>query len=174
MAREPAFGGTRVHCSRLTFRDTANSSPGGLPRIHLRPSDPDMLDERQNRDMTDTAAHHDSAAVRCSFCGKSQKQVKKIIAGPENVFICDECVDLCVDILEEEVPESPAVNDKSGPLSPQDVKRLSNLIHDMHTMARNCCQTEDSGLRPHLLERYERAYNEATSMLPSRGRRSRK
>ena len=40
--------------------------------------------------------------VRCSFCGKTQDQVKKLIAGSNNVFICDECIDLCAEILEEE------------------------------------------------------------------------
>ena len=40
----------------------------------------------------------------CSFCGKSQRQVKKLIAGP-GVYICDECVALCVEILEEEIGE---------------------------------------------------------------------
>ena len=39
--------------------------------------------------------------VRCSFCGKSQDSVKKIVAGP-GVFICDECVDLCTSIIEAE------------------------------------------------------------------------
>lgn len=49
----------------------------------------------------------------CSFCGKSQHEVKKLIAGP-SVFICDECVDLCNDIIREEVQEAGAVsgNDK--------------------------------------------------------------
>lgn len=42
--------------------------------------------------------------VKCSFCGKSQKQVKKLIAGP-GVYICDECIDLCNDIIEEELAE---------------------------------------------------------------------
>lgn len=40
--------------------------------------------------------------VRCSFCNKSQDQVKKLIAGPAGVYICDECIDICGDILEEE------------------------------------------------------------------------
>ena len=39
--------------------------------------------------------------LKCSFCGKTQDQVKKLIAGPD-VFICDECVDLCNEILDEE------------------------------------------------------------------------
>ena len=42
----------------------------------------------------------------CSFCGKSQHEVKKLIAGP-SVFICDECVDLCNDIIKEEI-KSPS------------------------------------------------------------------
>ena len=40
--------------------------------------------------------------VRCSFCNKTQDQVKKMIAGPSGVYICDECVDICADIIEEE------------------------------------------------------------------------
>ncbi|MFN8097161.1 MAG: ATP-dependent Clp protease ATP-binding subunit ClpX [Dermatophilaceae bacterium] len=43
--------------------------------------------------------------LKCSFCGKSQKQVKKLIAGPM-VYICDECIDLCNEIIEEELAES--------------------------------------------------------------------
>src|SRR5947199_5284171 len=47
----------------------------------------------------------DSDLLKCSFCGKSQKQVKKLIAGP-GVYICDECIDLCNEIIEEELSES--------------------------------------------------------------------
>jgi ATP-dependent Clp protease ATP-binding subunit ClpX len=46
--------------------------------------------------------------LKCSFCGKSQKQVKKLIAGP-GVYICDECIDLCNEIIEEELHESSDV-----------------------------------------------------------------
>src|ERR1700740_1092168 len=46
--------------------------------------------------------------LKCSFCGKSQKQVKKLIAGP-GVYICDECIDLCNEIIEEELAESSEV-----------------------------------------------------------------
>ena len=46
--------------------------------------------------------------VKCSFCGKSQKQVKKLIAGP-GVYICDECIELCNDIIEEELSETSEV-----------------------------------------------------------------
>jgi ATP-dependent Clp protease ATP-binding subunit ClpX len=47
--------------------------------------------------------------VKCSFCGKSQKQVKKLIAGP-GVYICDECIELCNDIIEEELSETSDVH----------------------------------------------------------------
>jgi len=44
----------------------------------------------------------DKPTLKCSFCGKSQEQVKRLIAGP-NVYICDECIELCNEILEEEL-----------------------------------------------------------------------
>ena len=47
--------------------------------------------------------------LKCSFCGKSQKQVKKLIAGP-GVYICDECIDLCNEIIEEELNEGSEVS----------------------------------------------------------------
>ncbi|HRV69631.1 MAG TPA: ATP-dependent Clp protease ATP-binding subunit ClpX [Marmoricola sp.] len=47
--------------------------------------------------------------LKCSFCGKSQKQVKKLIAGP-GVYICDECIDLCNEIIEEELNENEEVS----------------------------------------------------------------
>ena len=51
--------------------------------------------------------------IRCSFCNKTQDQVKKLIAGPAGVYICDECVDICADIIEEEFEDEPvAVQDQ--------------------------------------------------------------
>ena len=44
----------------------------------------------------------------CSFCGKSQHEVRKLIAGP-TVFICDECVELCIDIIKEENKKAHAI-----------------------------------------------------------------
>ena len=40
--------------------------------------------------------------IRCSFCGKTQEQVHKLIAGPNGTYICDECVAICADIIDEE------------------------------------------------------------------------
>ena len=45
--------------------------------------------------------------VRCSFCNKTQEQVRKLIAGPAGVYICDECIDICAEIMEEEYDEEP-------------------------------------------------------------------
>lgn len=47
-------------------------------------------------------AGKNSDNIRCSFCNKTQEQVRKLIAGPSGVYICDECVDICADIVEEE------------------------------------------------------------------------
>ena len=65
----------------------------------------------------------------CSFCGKSQHEVKKLIAGP-SVFICDECIDLCNDIIREEVPADAAPVRSKGDLpTPSDIKaNLDNYV----------------------------------------------
>ena len=57
--------------------------------------------------------------LKCSFCGKSQKQVKKLIAGP-GVYICDECIDLCNEIIEEELAETRDVKFDELP-KPQEI-----------------------------------------------------
>jgi ATP-dependent Clp protease ATP-binding subunit ClpX len=60
--------------------------------------------------------------LKCSFCGKSQKQVKKLIAGP-GVYICDECIDLCNEIIEEELSESTEVSFDNLP-SPREISEF--------------------------------------------------
>lgn len=57
----------------------------------------------------------------CSFCGKSQHEVRKLIAGP-SVFICDECVDLCNDIIREEVQEASSEQNSDRLPVPQEIK----------------------------------------------------
>ncbi len=51
------------------------------------------------------AGKNSDNSIRCSFCNKAQSQVRKLIAGPAGVYICDECVDICADILEEELED---------------------------------------------------------------------
>ncbi len=60
---------------------------------------------------------------RCSFCGKSQDQVRKLIAGPNGAFICDECVDICAEIIEEELE-----NDELSGQGEKDLKEQINLL----------------------------------------------
>ena len=60
-----------------------------------------MSDDRQSR------SGDSNKILYCSFCGKSQHEVRKLIAGP-SVFICDECVELCNDIIREELEEKAA------------------------------------------------------------------
>ena len=66
----------------------------------------------------------------CSFCGKSQHEVKKLIAGP-SVFICDECIDLCNDIVRDELASTTTVGEgaKAGLPTPLDIKtNLDNYV----------------------------------------------
>ena len=60
-------------------------------------------------------------ALHCSFCGKGQQEVRKLIAGP-TVFICDECVELCVDIIGEE-NKSSAANSRDGVPTPKEIRK---------------------------------------------------
>jgi ATP-dependent Clp protease ATP-binding subunit ClpX len=71
--------------------------------------------------MSDNTTTDDSGKLLyCSFCGKSQHEVKKLIAGP-SVFICDECVDLCNDIIREEIQESGSEMEQDHLPTPQEI-----------------------------------------------------
>ena len=68
------------------------------------------------------------ALLRCSFCGKTQEEVKKIIAGP-TVYICDECIDLCNEIMEEEYQNEHAEEFQHELLKPAEIKEvLDNYV----------------------------------------------
>ena len=73
--------------------------------------------------MADKKSASGEKVLYCSFCGKSQHEVKKLIAGP-SVFICDECIELCNDIIRDEVPaDSPAAKaGKSDLPIPSEIK----------------------------------------------------
>lgn len=65
--------------------------------------------------------------IRCSFCNKTQNQVRKLIAGPAGVYICDDCIEICADILEEEMQdeeEEESVRPDINLLKPIEVKRF--------------------------------------------------
>src|SRR5438046_7703488 len=65
--------------------------------------------------------------LRCSFCNKSQRDVKKVIAGPTG-YICDECVDICLDIIAEDRKDEPGTLEGSGALpKPKEIKKFLDL-----------------------------------------------
>jgi ATP-dependent Clp protease ATP-binding subunit ClpX len=64
-----------------------------------------------------------SHGLHCSFCGKSQREVKKLIAGP-NVYICDECISLCNEIIAEEMQKEDAAQISDGVPTPQEIKKV--------------------------------------------------
>ena len=67
---------------------------------------------------------------RCSFCNKGQEEVRRLIAGPNQVYICDECVQLCREIIEEEEPTSPRVEPSfAGIPTPRELyERLNSYV----------------------------------------------
>ncbi|RKZ98283.1 MAG: ATP-dependent Clp protease ATP-binding subunit ClpX [Gammaproteobacteria bacterium] len=70
----------------------------------------------------------DDKLLYCSFCGKSQHEVKKLIAGP-SVFVCDECVDLCNDIIREEMQEVTTDDSESSLPTPREINEaLDNYV----------------------------------------------
>jgi ATP-dependent Clp protease ATP-binding subunit ClpX len=72
--------------------------------------------------MADTHGANGEKTLYCSFCGKSQHEVKKLIAGP-SVFICDECIDLCNEIIRDELPETEMARQAKGDLpTPAQIK----------------------------------------------------
>ncbi len=75
-----------------------------------------MTDEKDGK-------NEDGKLLYCSFCGKSQHEVRKLIAGP-SVFICDECVDLCNDIIREEVQEESSESSNDSLPAPQEIKSI--------------------------------------------------
>ena len=72
--------------------------------------------------MSKAAGGDSKNTLYCSFCGKSQHEVRKLIAGP-TVFICDECVELCMDIIREE-NKSSLVKSRDGVPTPQEIRKV--------------------------------------------------
>jgi ATP-dependent Clp protease ATP-binding subunit ClpX len=75
--------------------------------------------------MTKLSGSDAKSTLYCSFCGKSQHEVRKLIAGP-TVFICDECVELCNDIIREETKAGIAGKKDGGVPSPKDIFETLN------------------------------------------------
>ena len=75
--------------------------------------------------MTKSTDENSRGALSCSFCGKNQHEVRKLIAGP-SVFICDECIDLCMDIIKEE-NKGPLLRSPDGVPTP---KKIFDVLND--------------------------------------------
>lgn len=78
-----------------------------------------------------------SDLLKCSFCGKSQKQVRKLIAGPSGVYICDECIELCNEIIDEELTEQPAVEQTELPTPKEIFAFLGEFVVGQQTAKRD-------------------------------------
>ena len=83
-----------------------------------------MIQERQ------TVAGKNMEKIRCSFCGKSQEQVRKLIAGPGGAYICDECVDICAEIIEEEFEDEPLQPKADFEINLQKPKKLKEFLDE--------------------------------------------
>src|SRR5579883_2224071 len=72
--------------------------------------------------MTKSSASDQKGTLYCSFCGKNQNEVRKLIAGP-TVFICDECVELCMDIIREE-SKSALIKSRKNVPTPREIRKV--------------------------------------------------
>lgn len=68
------------------------------------------------------AGRMDDKKLRCSFCNKTQDQVRKLIAGPNGAYICDECVDICSEIIGDELEETTEESHEINLLKPREIK----------------------------------------------------
>ena len=71
--------------------------------------------------------YEEKRQLKCSFCGKTQDQVRRLIAGP-NVYICDECVELCDEIIQEEIEETLEEDTTSLPKPKEMMKILNDYV----------------------------------------------
>jgi ATP-dependent Clp protease ATP-binding subunit ClpX len=72
--------------------------------------------------MSKLAGNESKNTLYCSFCGKSQREVRKLIAGP-TAFICDECIELCRDIIADG-NKSPLTKSRDGIPTPKDIRKV--------------------------------------------------
>ncbi len=77
-----------------------------------------------------TVAGKNMEKIRCNFCGKTQEQVRKLIAGPGGAYICDECVDICAEIIEEEFEDEPMKSKPDFEINLQKPKKLKEFLDE--------------------------------------------
>lgn len=85
----------------------------------IAPADNTMQERKKNM-----AVKGNEPRVRCSFCGKTDEQVRKMIAGPDGAYICDECVGICSEIIEEEFEPDAEMSDEINLLKPKEIKEF--------------------------------------------------
>src|ERR671910_1022452 len=88
----------------------------------VRSLHPELCSRLEMQIMSKAGGNDSKSTLYCSFCGKSQHEVRKLIAGP-TVFICDECVELCMDIIREE-SKSSLVKSRDGVPTPREIRRV--------------------------------------------------
>jgi alkylhydroperoxidase/carboxymuconolactone decarboxylase family protein YurZ len=97
-----------------------------------------------------------SHKYQCSFCGKSQEQVQRLIAGPGGVYICNECVDLCREIIEQEQAGAPSpqptIAESASPGGTVSNPAYDLLARDHPEVARACSGLYDALLGPSALD----------------------
>ena len=76
--------------------------------------------------MNDMAEKIRDTRVRCSFCNKTEDQVRKLIAGPNGVYICDECIGICSEIIEEDfaIYEEDQLSSEINLLTPEEIHSI--------------------------------------------------
>ena len=67
--------------------------------------------------------------IKCSFCGKTEDQVRKLIAGPDGVYICDECVSICSEIMEEEFADE--VQEADGEINLMKPREIKEFLDEL-------------------------------------------
>ena len=88
--------------------------------------------------MANSSGGESKNTLYCSFCGKSQHEVRKLIAGP-TVFICDECVELCMDIIREET-KSTGLKSSDGVPTPREICDVLDDYVIGQAMRNACCR----------------------------------
>ena len=68
--------------------------------------------------------------VRCSFCGKTQEQVRRLIAGPNGIYICYDCVETCVDLIEDEYAEEEEFGGDLGDINLLKPKEINEFLDE--------------------------------------------
>jgi hypothetical protein len=114
--------------------------------------------------MSKFGASDSKNTLYCSFCGKSQHEVRKLIAGP-TVFICDECVELCMDIIREE-NKSSLTKSREGIPTPKEIRKaVASLTRRSHDATPATAAHRDRSSSPQATPRATNYHHEEARIL---------